>query len=184
MDKSSDKSDQADAMAIGYQAAALRIEIEIGVPQGPILDIGANIGAGMAYLKTRWPHAELYGIEPVDALARRARAAGLNVVTAWAERLPYRDGFFGLAFSRHSLEHVEDRSAAIREIRRVLRPGGYLYVQAPIAPGSSPNALHVSPYTSHSEMRDSFDGFQEVYWGPQPTVAEFIGQTGSACAPL
>ena len=168
--------DQGDAMVIGYEAAAERIELELGgKPAGAVLDIGCNTGAGMAALIIRWPHAELYGIEPVSEFAHAARGKGLIVATARAESLPYGKGFFGLVFSRHSLEHVADQEAAITEFHRVLRPGGHLYVQAPIEPAGSPNHLHESPFLSLGEFRNAFGLFDEIYFGPQETVAEFIG---------
>ena len=180
--------DQGDAMVAGYAAAADRIAAEIGAPQGPVLDIGSNTGAGMAYLKSRWPHTEIFGIEPVEKFAHTAREKGLNVVTAAAERIPFRYEFFSLVFSRHSLEHTENRRAAICEMGRVLRPGGHLYVQAPIEADGTPNKLHTSPFESAEEFLLAF-GFTEanedfsmdgewraVYWGIQETVAEFIGR--------
>lgn len=180
--------DQGNAMVAGYAAACDRIEAEIGTPHGAILDIGANTGAGMEYLKTRWPHAEIFGIEPVAKFAHAARDRGLNVVTAAAERIPFRDDFFTLVFSRHSLEHTESRSAAICEMGRVLRHGGHIYVQAPIEAEGTPNRLHLSPFESpeefilafgFSDRREAFsmDGeWRAAYWGIQKTVAEFIGQ--------
>jgi len=180
--------DQGDAMVAGYAAAADRIETEIGVPRGPVLDIGSNSGAGMDYLKSRWPHAELYGIEPVDKFAHIARERGLNVVTGAAEHIPFHYEFFSLVFSRHSLEHTENRAASICEMGRVLKHGGHLYVQAPLEPGGTPNKLHTSPFESVEEFMLAF-GFTEanedfsmdgewraVYWGIQETVAEFIGR--------
>jgi len=166
-----------DEMAVGYIAAAERIETEIGQkPTGSVLDIGCNAGAGMLALKERWPHAQFFGIEPVEAFAHAAREKGLLVATASAEKLPHHDNAFDLVFSRHSLEHIEDRAAAIWEFYRVLASGGYLYVQAPIEVGGTKNKLHVSPFTTHVEMRNAFVGFVKVYWGPQETVAEYIGR--------
>ncbi|MDX1503735.1 MAG: class I SAM-dependent methyltransferase [Thermoanaerobaculia bacterium] len=50
--------------------------------------------------------------------------------TAPAERLPFRDGVFDLVFSRHSVHHLA-RPEAFDEIRRVLRPDGYLVAFEP-----------------------------------------------------
>jgi len=162
-------------MEVGYVAAAERIEIEIGAPIGRVLDLGCNIGAGMETLQARWSKAEIWGLEPEIRHARLARAKGFNVIVAGAELMPYWDECFELVFSRHSLEHVENRAQALAEILRVLKPSGHLYVQAPIEPGGSPNRLHVSPFCSLEECRAAFPGFKEIYWGPQETVAEFIG---------
>ncbi len=44
------------------------------------------------------------------------------------ERLPFRDGAFDLVFSHSVIEHVRQADGYLREIHRVLRPGGLLYL--------------------------------------------------------
>lgn len=60
----------------------------------------------------------------------RARAAGLAdrlaFLMADTGALPFRDGLFDGAWALESIFHVADRTAALREIRRVLRPGARL----------------------------------------------------------
>ncbi len=59
----------------------------------------------------------------------------------WAQRLrridlaalPYPDADFDVVIANHVLEHVADDSRALAEIRRVLRPGGWAMLAAPIA---------------------------------------------------
>jgi SAM-dependent methyltransferase len=48
------------------------------------------------------------------------------------ERLPFRDGAFDAILCSHVLEHVNDARAALREMRRVLAPGGWAILQSPI----------------------------------------------------
>lgn len=166
--------DQGDAMVIGYNAAMERIEIEVGAPSGRLLDLGCNTGAGLEALRARWPNADVHGLEPVPEFAQKARDRGFIVACCGAEEMVFPSGYFSFIFSRHSLEHIQWRGEAIVEMRRCLRRGGLLYVQAPIEPGGSKNELHVSPFLSLDEFRGSFPGFRELYWGPQPTVAELI----------
>ena len=164
------------AMVAGYLAAADCIERQLGAPTGALLDVGCNTGDGLAALKTRWPRTACFGIEPVAALAHRARERGLPVATASAERIPHSDESMDVIFTRHAIEHFADREAALAEFARVLVPGGAIYVQAPIEPMGSPNALHTSPFFSVEDFRETLTRyFDEVYFGPQPTVAEFIG---------
>jgi ubiquinone/menaquinone biosynthesis C-methylase UbiE len=47
------------------------------------------------------------------------------------EQLPFADGFFDLVFCTQVLEYVADPHIVIAEIRRVLRPGGFLLLSAP-----------------------------------------------------
>jgi SAM-dependent methyltransferase len=61
-------------------------------------------------------------------LRSTASELGLDVrtVTTDAERLPFDDGRFDLAFGHAVLHHLPDLDAALREVHRVLRPGGML----------------------------------------------------------
>ncbi len=81
---------------------------------------------------------------PEAGLERRLRAAlGLRYVTADLEpgradlvldltALDLPDASFDVVLCVHVLEHVPDDAAALRELRRVLRPGGWGVVQVPI----------------------------------------------------
>ena len=69
--------------------------------------------------------------EMLDLTVRRAHERGLsNVVetSGDAQSLPYDDGVFDAAFLVTVLGEIPDQSAALREPRRVLRPGGCLIV--------------------------------------------------------
>ena len=59
----------------------------------------------------------------------RAAAKGLRTVEADAQRLPFDDQSFDAATMISMLHHVEDRSAALAEARRILRPGGRLVLK-------------------------------------------------------
>ncbi len=91
---------------------------------GRCLDVGCGTG-----LWTR--QLERYG--PVVALdfereaLRFSRDRGVRaLVRGGAERLPFRDGSFRLVTALGLIEHLDDDAAFLREIRRVLEPGGRL----------------------------------------------------------
>jgi SAM-dependent methyltransferase len=70
----------------------------------------------------------------LDIESGRARAAHLHseeVLCAAAEHLPFPTGAFDLVLSHEVLEHVQNDRRAIREIVRVLRPGGRLVLFCP-----------------------------------------------------
>ena len=55
--------------------------------------------------------------------------------------LPFRDGSFDLVISHAVIEHVRNPSAYLREVRRVLRPGGRMFLET--APYLSPSGVHL-----------------------------------------
>lgn len=98
-----------------------------------VLDIGAGQGALVLELLERG--ADAYGLEPGDEFAdlarRRLQDAGENparIVVAPGEKLPFPDNTFDYAISLQVLEHVVAAGPILREIQRVLKPGGRAYV--------------------------------------------------------
>jgi demethylmenaquinone methyltransferase/2-methoxy-6-polyprenyl-1,4-benzoquinol methylase len=58
----------------------------------------------------------------------RQRNPGLDFTAGDATRLPFKDGVFDAVTISFGLRNVEDTTAALRELRRVTRPGGRLLV--------------------------------------------------------
>ncbi len=56
----------------------------------------------------------------------------LATVKMDVQEIPFPDGEFDVIFCNHILEHVEDDRKAMRELRRVLRPGGWAVMLSPI----------------------------------------------------
>ena len=87
-----------------------------------ILDVGCGTGANLLML-SKYGDAEGVDISE-DALAF-CRERGLDKVRLGAgEKLPYEDGTFDLVTAFDVVEHMDDDLAGLREMRRVLRPGG------------------------------------------------------------
>ncbi len=94
-----------------------------------ILDVGCGTGANLEMLAT-FGAAEGVDIS-ADALMF-CRARGLqDVKLSEAERLPYEDNSFDLVTVLDVVEHFDDDLAGLREMRRVLRPGGYTLIFVP-----------------------------------------------------
>ncbi len=94
-----------------------------------VLDVGCGRGCISEFLTHRGCH--VYGVDPssesVKLAAERAIREGLAIDyrLGSAEQLPYEDHKFDVVVCVDVLEHVEDSAQAIREMARVLQPGGY-----------------------------------------------------------
>lgn len=113
---------------------------------GRVLDDGCGGGGTCVSLAEEAP--SVVGIDPTDrfrdAGVRLAGEKGLGNVTftcADGTALPFLPGSFDLVISHAVIEHVADPAAYLREARRVLKPGGFLFLQT--APYLSPSGAHL-----------------------------------------
>ncbi len=92
------------------------------------LDLGC--GAGLSTAPLRQLARTCLGIEPVAAMLRFAAAVapGAGFAVGRAEALPVRSASVDLVTAAGSLNYVSDLDASLREVRRVLAPGGTLAV--------------------------------------------------------
>ena len=93
-----------------------------------ILDAGCGGGATTESLCR---YGDVAGLELEEEAVDYARGRGRNVVQGSIESLPFGDGSFDLALALDVIEHVPDDIRALRELGRVLRPGGWLLVTVP-----------------------------------------------------
>ena len=113
-----------------------------------VLDIGCGLGGKtVAYAEAG---ARVTGVDiSEDNIARSvafARSRGVEAVfTAGdAERLPFAEGTFDAIIANDSLEHFADPAGALRELARVLRPGGSIFLF--FTPWGSPLGSHLYDY--------------------------------------
>jgi SAM-dependent methyltransferase len=123
-----------DTSNVAAEAAKARFvleRIERHLPSGGkrvLLDYGA--GGGGFLLQARSRGWEVQGFEPGRRGLETCRGAGLSVAS---ELGMLRDGAFGVLTMHHVLEHLADPAGALYEARRLLAPGGRLYVEVPNA---------------------------------------------------
>ena len=100
-------------------------------PDAEILDIGCGPGTITIDLARRVPDGRVVGVDNSADIIGQARGSAqdtgtTNVTFACADvyRLPYADGTFDVVHAHQTLQHLSDPVAALREMRRVARPGG------------------------------------------------------------
>jgi 2-polyprenyl-3-methyl-5-hydroxy-6-metoxy-1,4-benzoquinol methylase len=121
---------QADGSAsAGAKGRFLLDRIEAALPPGAprtLLDYGAGGGAFLRLARARgW---DVRGYEPGRQGLEVCRAAGLDV-TDRLDALPA--AHFGMVTLHHVFEHLEDHAAALDAVRRLLAPGGRLFIEVP-----------------------------------------------------
>jgi SAM-dependent methyltransferase len=107
-----------------------RVIERLGLPErASILDAGCGSGRNMVELAR---HGTVTGIElsPTSVAVARDRHSG-EVIEGSVLDMPFEDDSFDLTVSLDVIEHLQDDVAALRELRRVTKPGGALLVTVP-----------------------------------------------------
>jgi len=129
---------EREAQRLQDQAGALVDLLHRGVafpPGSRVLEAGCGVGAQTVTLTARSPGALFTAVDRDEtslAAARRAVAAAGHGNVAFLQAdlraLPFADAAFDHAFACFVLEHVPSPPALLRELARVVRPGGTLTV--------------------------------------------------------
>jgi SAM-dependent methyltransferase len=135
---------------IAMQELALR-------PGESLLDVGCGHGRTLARLAAT-PDAYLAGIDPSDVMVRLARkklrsridAGRAEISLASSAKIPHRDARFDAALAVHVVYFWRDPLADLREIHRVLRPGGRLLLGYRPRDAEGVASLPASVYTLRS----------------------------------
>jgi len=133
---------------------------------GAILEVGAGPSNETSrFLATL---GEVHGVDPDPDVKTNASLASAHVITD--DRYPFEDATFDLCVSSYVVEHVADPVAHLREIARVLRPGGaYVF--------RTPNRYHyvaafasVTPHWVHVALANRLRAMPKDAHDPYPTV--------------
>ena len=119
----------------------------ISFPETRVIEIGAAEGGNLCAMAQRGA-LELVGTDIAEERLRSARKIARILelpITYTSNDIIYQEqpeewvGHFDLALLRDVIEHLDDAEIALRNIGKLLRPGGTLYVTFP--PGTPPSAV-------------------------------------------
>jgi ubiquinone/menaquinone biosynthesis C-methylase UbiE len=131
-------------------------------PGQKVLDVGCGTGTLVLQIRRSFPSAEVVGLDPdPKALARARRKAerqhaAVRFDQGFADALPYPDASFDRVFSSMMFHHVEsdEKEKMLREVRRVLAPGGSFHLMDFAGPDASDGFL-ARLLHSHARLKDN-----------------------------
>lgn len=117
------------------------------------LDLGAGDGRSFDIVRAHHPTVEWFGLDIADSSeVRRRTRTDCQFVTYDGVNIPFEDERFDVVFSRQVFEHVRHPEPLMREIRRVLKPGGRFI-------GS---VSQLEPFHSNSYWNFTYFGFATI----------------------
>ena len=128
--------------AAGHYQSAAALELEVGsrllervthqrLAPERIIDLGSATGHCAALLKKQFRKAEVIGVDSSSGMSRQLRKTSsflrpLRSVCADLSSLPFSEGSADLVFSNLAMQWNEDFKQLTAELRRVIRPDGFL----------------------------------------------------------
>jgi ubiquinone/menaquinone biosynthesis C-methylase UbiE len=102
-------------------------------PADRVLDLGCGTGWASRRMARVVTAGEVMGLDVADEMLRRAEqasagTANLRYVWGSAENIPAPDGHFSKVLSVESFYYYADQGQALDELRRVMSPGGQLFI--------------------------------------------------------
>jgi SAM-dependent methyltransferase len=124
-----ERSEQARLAALNALTNPAFVEFLQVAPGARVLEVGSGLGILAAAVAQTAAGVQVTGVEiSPEQLRAAVQAPGVEYRQGDAQRLPFPDGSFDLVYARFLLEHVGDPLEALREMRRVARPGGRVAV--------------------------------------------------------
>lgn len=117
-----------------HRAIIARIRDRFGDRPIRILDIGCGTGLFASRIREAMPNATVVGVDLVEGMLARGLPRWQELgdhaapVQGDSERLPFASGAFDAVTCANSFHHYPHQDRAVMEMRRVLRPGGRLFL--------------------------------------------------------
>ncbi len=133
-----------------------------------ILDAGCGSGRNMVELAR---YGEVTGVELSATSVAVARGRGVGeVVEGSVLEMPFAEDSFELAVSLDVIEHLEDDEAALKELRRVVSPGGALLVTVPAYQGLWSRHDEINHHHRRYSRRALVDAAAAAGWSCERTT--------------
>ncbi|MBI3992051.1 MAG: methyltransferase domain-containing protein [Candidatus Lambdaproteobacteria bacterium] len=148
-----------DAFHIRGRAATLELGQLAGIAAGSsVLDVGCGLGGSARHLATTFG-CRVTGLDLIPAYvqtaARLTELLGMQAQVTFREgsalEMPFPDGSFDLVWSEHVQMNIADKAALLRQIHRVLKPGGR-FVFHEILQGSGGEPYFPAPWASDASQ--------------------------------
>ncbi len=145
-------------------------------PGNRFLDVGCGLGLGLAYANQL--NCELFATEfDSGALEFVKEHFPVNTFEGDIWEAKYPDSYFDFIHISHVIEHVLDPIAYIREMKRILKPGGFLVMATPDI-SSALYSLHRIIYLMLLQVPDIIDGLEHTFIFPKKTLAALCKKEG------
>jgi len=106
--------------------AALSLLSELPLDEArTVVDVGCGVGTLLSDLRERAPSALVVGVDRTEAMLRLAPCEAARARMD-ARELGFGDARFDIALMTYALFHLDDPLVGLRELRRIIRPGGKL----------------------------------------------------------
>ena len=144
-----------------YNQHPITIELfKSGILRGEILDLGCGIGT-RAFLSEQRNNVRITGIDGSEYAINYAisnfKTPNLNFVCGNLISMPFKSGSFDNSYMLAVIEHIADTGTLLHEIKRVLKPGGRLFISVTEEDyHSDPGHAHIFTVTS---LKDALADF-------------------------
>jgi ubiquinone/menaquinone biosynthesis C-methylase UbiE len=137
-----------------------------------VLEVGFGPGVGIELLARLVPGGYIAGVDPSEEMVEQAKARNVKAIESGrvdlrygsVESLPFEDNTFNKALAINSMQVWPDAVAGLREMRRVMKPGGRI-------------ALGFTPYSGQSKS-----GLPEMLTAAGFTEAHLVEAEEGFCA--
>ena len=187
------KAGRGEGMERGHRPVGEQAIELMNIPlEARVLDVGCGSGWASRLMAAKARDGRVVGIDISDEMvtlsADTSKAFGnVEFRVASAEKLPFADGEFTHAFSMESLYYYADMLGALKEIKRVLAPGGVFVTVVDLYQENEPSHQWVDDLNvpvhllSVDEYRSLFNeaGFVQVedrrLYDPTPVPEDYTG---------